>query len=251
MKQASGRIIPVLLMSHGTLVKTRQFKHRGLRLVGDPINSLKIFNELEVDELCLLDISASSNRTHPNFDLIEDATCEIFMPIAYGGGIRSVEQAEKLISCGIEKVVLNSGALDNPDLINEIALSLGSQAVVVSVDVKFDRGRYFVLDHRRKTRKCRRHLELQNWLQEVEARGAGELLVTATERECTWQGADTKLIETVMTQRSAPVVYQGGVASIREANSLIQNFGLSGVAVGSLVVFSEKDGGVLVHMPAT
>lgn len=238
-------------MSNGSLVKTTQFKLNKARFVGDPINSLRIFNELEVDELFLLDVSASKMGREPDFGLLKEIASECFMPVAYGGGVHSINSAERVIGCGVEKVVVNSAVLDDPTLVDMLSRSLGSQAVVVAVDFWTSRQQLRVFDHRQSRAKTRTSRQLLAWAAEVESRGCGELLITSTEREGTWSGADELAIREVMSDRKVPVIYQGGVASLTDAHMLAERHGLSGIAVGSLTVFSRENGGVLVHLPET
>lgn len=245
-----GRLIPTLLMRDGTLVKTRQFDKSKVALIGDPCNSLRIFNELNVDELFLLDIGATSNRTSPNYRLIREIACECFMPVAYGGGITSVDQAERVIACGIEKVVINTAGHTNPSLFEAIAAKLGSQATVASVDYTVKRQQPRVISHYGAPIP-RSHRNLENWLTYIENMGAGEILLTNVDREGMWSGIDHPTLAVVASKRKVPLIYHGGVRSIAEAREAMVQYSLGGVAVGNLVVYSAPSGGVLVHVPAS
>jgi cyclase len=243
------RIIPILLIADGTLVKSAGFRRQRRICIGDPANSLRIFNELEVDELFLLDIDASRFGRSPNIELLGQIASECFMPLAYGGAITSLHDAEQIVACGIEKVVLNSGAIDRPSLITEISTSLGSQAVVVAADYKVYNGVAYLLDHR-KQKRVRSEVSLTEWLKRAEDLGAGELLVTAVDHEASWQGPDLQTLGHISNDRNIPVVYQGGIGKIDHIRQLRDTSILSGVAVGSMAVFSSMGGGVLVHLPA-
>lgn len=239
------RIIPALLVRDRALVKTRRF--RGGDYIGDPCNTLRIFNELEVDELVVLDIAASRAGRGPDFELLRDIATECFMPLAYGGGLRSFDQAAQVFAIGFEKVVVNSHAHDDPALLSEIARVYGSQAVVASIDVGRNFwGRERLYSHGRK----RAHpLDAVAWAQEMERRGAGEILLTSIEREGTWSGFDLELIRRVSNAVTIPVIAQGGAASVADLVAAVRSGGASSVAVGAMVVYQKKDAGVLVNFP--
>ncbi len=239
------RIIPALLLRHESLVKTRNF--RNFTYVGDPCNTVRIFNELEVDELCFLDITATNERKGPDFELLADIADECFMPLSYGGGVRCFEDAQRILKMGFEKIILNSYAVENPDFIRQLADHFGSQAIVVSIDVKRDFwGRLRVYTHsgRRKT-----HLDPVTWAQKVEALGAGEILLTSIIHEGTWQGMDLALIKSITSAVSIPVIAHGGAGTVEHIGAAVKQSDASAVALGSMVVFQKKDMGVLVNFP--
>jgi cyclase len=239
------RVIPVLLMRGGSLVKTVQFGR--FTYVGDPCNTVRIFNELEVDELCVLDITATREGRSPDLALLADLASECFMPLAYGGGIRSLEDAERIFKIGIEKVVINSAALDRPELIREIATQFGSQAVVVSIDIGRDlMGHTEVRSHAGTRARGRKPVD---WALQAEAMGAGEVLLTSIEREGTWSGFDINLVREVADAVSIPVVAHGGAGSVADIGRVVHEGHASAVALGSLVVFQKKGMGVLVNFP--
>ncbi len=240
------RVIPALLLRNESLVKTRRFGR--FTYVGDPCNTVRIFNELEVDELCFLDIMASRAGTRPAFELLADIADECFMPLAYGGGVRSAEDAERIFKIGFEKVAVSSAILEKPELVTQLAESFGSQAVIASIDVK--RGvtrRPTVRGSGGRRRTGRDPVE---WAKEVEDRGAGEILLTAIDREGTWTGFDLELVSSVAGAVSVPVIAHGGAASLADIQSVVRKAGASAVALGSMVVFQKKDMGVLVNFPA-
>lgn len=240
-----ARVIPVLLLKDESLVKTRCFREP--RYVGDPANTVRIFNELEVDELLFFDISATVNRRTPNLAMLADIADECFMPLGYGGGILSLDQAKAIFDIGFEKVSVNTSAFENPALIEEIAGRYGSQAVIVSIDVKNGFiGGSSAWSHGGRGRTDK---DPVLWAKEVESRGAGEILLTSIDREGTWQGFDLELIKKVSASVSIPVVAHGGAGQVSHIIDAIQLAHADAVAIGSLVVFQKQDFGVLVNFP--
>lgn len=237
------RVIPSLLLRGSVLVKGVNFsKHQ---YIGDPVNTLRIFNELEVDELCVFDIEAG--KRGPNFDILAAIVNECFMPLVYGGGISSVEQASKLFTMGFEKVVVNSAALERPHLISELAYKFGSQAVVVSIDVRRSLfGKYSVYGQNGKRKYSMKPLE---WAYLAEKHGAGEILLTSIDREGTWQGFDHDLVRQVASGVSIPLIAQGGAHDISSVRHVVKEAGADAVALGSMVVYQKRGMGVLVNFP--
>lgn len=238
------RVIPCLLLRNGGLVKTRRFADP--KYVGDPINAIRIFNDKEVDELMVLDITASKERREPNFALIEQFAGECFMPLCYGGGIRTVEQARQLFSLGVEKVCLQTAALEEPTLITRISERFGSQAVLVCVDIKKD------WLGRQQLYAAAREKALSNpWLhfiQEMVAAGAGELVLNAVDRDGTMQGMDLDLIRKASSAVSVPLIALGGVGSLADIKSAV-DAGASAVAAGAFFVFHGPHRAVLITYP--
>ena len=234
------RLIPVLLLHESSLVKTCKFK--GLRYVGDPCNTARIFNELEVDELVLLDIGCSRSNTPINFGLIKNFADECFMPLTYGGGIKDIKDAAKLFEIGVEKISINTAAIENPSLINELANEFGSQAVVVSIDSFGGRNNSQVVRNSIKKNPV-------SWAREVQNRGAGEILLTSVDREGTWLGLDLKTITEVANSIQIPLIAHGGAGSLQDVRHAVMTTGASSVGIGSLAVFQKMNCGVLVHYP--
>jgi cyclase len=239
------RVIPALLLRGESLVKTVQFGR--FTYVGDPCNTVRIFNELEVDELLFLDITASIERRGPNLALLADIATECFMPLAYGGGVRNLSDAKSVFDIGFEKIALNSAALENPGLITEIAKPCGSQAVIVSIDVK--QGLWGGPTVRGRAGQHNTKLDPVAWAKEVESRGAGEILLTSIDREGSWAGFDLDLVKRVADAVSIPVIAHGGAGSIDDIGKVVKQANASAVALGSLVVFQKKEMGVLVNFP--
>jgi cyclase len=232
------------LLRNGGLVKTVGFESP--RYVGDPINAVRIFNDKEVDELVFLDIGATPAAAGPNFDLLADIATEAFMPFAYGGGVTSLEHARTLFALGVEKVVVNTGALRTPRLIGEIARAAGSSSVVVSIDVRRNwRGKYSVWMAGGREDAHRDPVE---WSREVEQEGAGEILLTSINRDGTQSGYDLELVRRVSEAVAIPVVAAGGAASLSDFRAAVDH-GASAVAAGSMFVFQGKHKAVLITYP--
>lgn len=239
------RVIPVLLLKEESLIKTIQFGKYGY--IGDPINTCRIFNELEVDELCFLDISASKDNKEPDYKILQEISNECFMPLSYGGGINSYEKAEKVFKIGFEKIIINSASFTHPEMITEIARVYGSQAVVIAVDVKKNFwGKYEVFSVSGTVNHKKTPVD---WVKEVENLGAGEILLTSIDREGTWKGLDVELIRKITDSTNLPVIAHGGAGTIQHIDDAVRNGNASAVALGSMVVYQKQGLGVLVNFP--
>lgn len=240
------RLMPCLLMSNGALVKTVKFKNP--TYVGDPVNAVRIFNQKEVDELILLDIEATTQHRGIDFDTLEKVVSECFMPICYGGGVRSIEDMRRLFNLGIEKVSLGAAAFDNPDLIRQAASEFGNQAIVVSLDVK----KGLLGGYTARTLNGTKDTKMSPAIaaKYLENLGAGEIILYSIDRDGTWSGFDLKLIEEVVNAVRVPVVATGGAGSLDDIKVAVQEGGASAVAIGSMAVFQGKDLGVLIKFPS-
>lgn len=238
----------MLLILHGTMVKTQKFKKPAY--VGDPLNSARIFNQLGADELIILDISETRSKSNLgiDFDLIQSLASECFMPLTYGGRIRSVEDAKKLIRIGVEKVSLNSSALSNPELINQTAAELGVSSTVVAVDVRINPVNKKFMVVRNAGRKST-NIVAVDWIAECIERGAGEILLTDVTREGTWGGMRQELIALSNQISEVPVILHGGTASYNEATEILEVPKVSGLGIGNLVCYQKKGCGILVNYP--
>lgn len=239
------RVIPVLLLRGSGLVKGAKFKDH--KYVGDPINAVKIFNDKEVDELVFLDIEATENNTGPNFELLEDIATEAFIPFAYGGGITTKAQASKLFKLGVEKVIINSAAFKNPQLIQELSAEFGAQSVVVCIDIKKNFwGKYevFVQNGRVKTKMS--PVEYAKRMQDL---GAGELIVSSIDKDGTNSGYDLELLKSITDQVNVPVVALGGAGKLDDFKQAVTQANVSAVAVGDMFVFNGKHKAVLITYP--
>lgn len=241
------RIIPCLLVDNNRLVKTVHFKDP--KYVGDPLNAVKIFNEKSVDELMFIDISASRENKEPNYDLIEKVAAECRMPLCYGGGIKTVEQAKKVLGLGVEKVSLSSIALEEPDLLQRLADEIGSQSVVVTLDVKKRRigsgYHIYTLNGKYKSK-----YKLDDYIRLCQSEGAGELVINSIDQDGTMKGYDAELISYVKQRVSIPLTVLGGAGSLGDFQKLYQHYGLIGMAAGSYFVFKGKFRAVLISYPS-
>jgi cyclase len=238
------RVIPALLLRNGGLVKTRGFCDPVY--VGDPINAVKIFNDKEVDELVFLDIEASKAGREPNFELLESIAAEAFMPFGYGGGVRTLDQLKRLLSIGIEKVILNTAALENPGFVEDCARVAGSSSVVVSIDVA--KGFFGRRDIRVAGGSRRVPGKPDEVAAEMERRGAGEILLNSIDRDGTGKGYDLELVGQVSRAVGVPVVACGGAGSIAHMRDAV-DAGAAAVAAGSMFVFHGPHRAVLISYP--
>lgn len=228
------------------MVKTTRYKDPDY--LGDPINIINLFNRFEVDEIALLDIGATRGNRPPPFDLIERLASECWVPLAYGGGIRTFDDVRKILSIGVEKVVLGTVAVDDPTLVSRAASAFGSQAVIVSVDARPDRnGRYQVFAESG-TRAL--GVDPVTAAQQAESLGAGELLLNAIDRDGTMEGYDLELIQNVTASVRIPVIASGGAGDRTDLPRPIREAGAAAVAAGSLFVYQGRERGVLVNFPA-
>jgi cyclase len=238
-------VIPILLIRKNGLVKSVGFKNH--KYVGDPINAVKIFNDKEVDEIVILDISATAEKRPPNIAQVREIASEAFMPLAYGGGITKLEEIKELVSSGVEKVVLNNAAVNNQALIRKGADWVGSQSIVVSIDVKkniWGKYKVFTLNGTRNT-----GLDPVAFAKQSEEAGAGEIFLNSIERDGTFGGYDLELIKAVSSSVNIPVVAAGG-ASVVEDFLDAKLSGASAVAAGSMFVFQKPHRAVLISYPA-
>lgn len=238
------RVIPALLLRNNGLVKTTRFKDP--KYVGDPINAIRIFNEKEVDELMLLDITASKENREPNFEMIEQIAGECFMPLAYGGGVRTVEQAQSIFALGVEKICLQTSALENPGLVTELAQRFGSQSVMVSVDVKRNwMGKPQLYSSAKASSLGSDWIERT---QQLVKAGAGEVLLNAVDKDGTLQGPDLELIKQLSQAINVPLIALGGVGSMGDIKAAV-NAGASAVAAGAFFVYHGPHRAVLITYP--
>lgn len=240
------RIIPCLLIHDGGLVKTVKF--RDPKYVGDPINAVRIFNEKEADELMVIDIDATVEKREPNYEVIKLLAAECRMPLCYGGGITTAAQAKFITSLGVEKVAISSACVNNLELIQQISNEIGSQSVVVVLDVKkrFMSKNYDVWTHNGTVNTKLNPLEI---IQKAIEFGAGEIVINFIEHEGTMKGVPSEAIKLFKHNVKVPFTVMGGVSSLEEIGQIIQDNGLMGVAAGSLFVFKGPYRAVLINYP--
>ena len=242
------RVMPTLLIDRDCrLVKTERFA--GRTYIGDPINAVRIFNQKQVDELILLDIDAARERRPPSFDAIEDIVSEAFMPVAYGGGIRSLDDIVRLLRLGLEKVVLSTAAFEVPGLIGAAAERCGSQAIAVCLPAK----RRLLGRYRTMTRSARTdtRLDVREAAMSAVEQGAGEIIVYSIDRDGTFQGFDIALLRRVSGAVDVPVVACGGAATLADVARAVRDGGCAAVAAGSMFVYQGPRRGVLITYPDT
>lgn len=242
------RIIPCLLVHQGGLVKTQGFKDP--KYVGDPINAVKIFNEKEADELIVLDIDATVLGRDPDFGLIAKLAAECRMPLCYGGGVKTAEQAARIVDMGVEKVAVSAAAIANPGLLSDMAAAVGQQSVVAVLDVRkktglFAKG-YEVCTHNAKVTHKLDPVALAKQLQNA---GAGEIVVNAVDRDGFMQGYDLDLANQFRQALRVPMTFLGGAGSLEHVGQLVSRLGVVGAAAGSLFVFKGKYRAVLINYP--
>ena len=238
------RIIPCLLIKGGGLVKTVNFGNP--KYVGDPINAVRIFNEKEVDELFVVDIDASTQNREPNYALIKNLAAECRMPLCYGGGVKTIEQIQQIITLGVEKVAISSAAIDNPKLLSEACEKVGRQSIVCVIDVRKSGREYEVYTHNG-TRRTK--LDPVDFAKRVEP-CVGEVLINSIDRDGSMQGYDMDLVAQVRAVISVPLTVLGGAGSLADMVNLIRSFGVIGAAAGSLFVFKGVYRAVLINYPS-
>jgi len=229
------RIIPTLLLKNRGFYKGVKFKNH--QYVGDPINTIKIFNDKEVDEIVIFDIEASKKNKEIDFEYLKEVVSEAFMPLGYGGGIKSVEDARKLFSIGIEKVILNTNAILNFDLIKELVDIFGSQSVVFCLDVKkniFGKRNIFIKSGTQKVKFSTIEIALK--MQEL---GVGEIILNNIDRDGTFEGYDLDLIKEVSAKLDIPLIVSGGARNLNDFK-LAKEAGAHSCAAGSMFIY---------HMP--
>ena len=240
-----ARVIPILLLHNGGLYKTIKFKEA--RYIGDPINTIRIFNDLEVDEIIFLDIDASKFGRGPNFELIEELVSEAFMPVSYGGGIRELADAERIFRCGVEKIIINRRFIEKPEFIKECAVQFGSQSIVVSFDYMIDRnGLRLHFDH-----VVNRAVEslVMGVVKLAEDLGAGEVFLNCVDNDGVMSGVDVRFIEEVAGNIGIQIIACGGVGNL---NHILEAYraGANGIAAGSFFVYRGRKNGVLISYPS-
>lgn len=240
------RIIPCLLVHYKGLVKTVKFKDP--KYIGDPINAVKIFNEKEIDELIVLDIDVSTQGREPDYKMIENLAAECRMPLCYGGGIKTIEQAQHIFSLGVEKIAVSSAAVENPSIITLMAEHVGNQSVVVVMDVrKIKLSNKYEIYTYNGTKYTGRNpiefaMEMQRW-------GAGEIVINSIDQDGVMKGYDINLINKIREVISIPITVMGGAGTLEDIGNVIQQHGIIGVAAGSLFVFKGKYKAVLINYP--
>lgn len=237
-----SRVVPCLLIHNRGLVKTVNFKNP--KYVGDPINAVKIFNEKEVDEIIVLDIDASVEGREPNYKLISQLAAECRMPLCYGGGVKTVQQAREIIKSGVEKVAISSALIENPELVKDISVAVGRQSVVAVLDVKrtvFGGYDIYIHNGKKKVKK-----DLLEFSKHLESLGIGELVINSVDNDGLMKGYDLKLVGRVRNAVDLPLTVLGGAGTVSDIFELIGKHRIIGAAAGSLFVFKGVYKAVLI-----
>lgn len=229
------RIIPTLLWKNFGLVKGVGFN--SWRRIGPVLPAIKVYNQREVDELVLVDITAHNSEETVDFESINDFSKDCFVPLTVGGGIKSIEDVHGLLRAGADKVTINTAAYSRPDIITDIAKLYGSQCVVASIDVREEDRKWLCFSHAGQRATFR---EVRAWASELESRGAGEILITSIERDGTFQGYNLALIEAVVRAVNIPVIASGGAGNYQHMIEAIKQAGASAVAAASMFHFTEQ-----------
>lgn len=240
------RIIPVLLLQNGGIVKTTQFKKP--IYIGDPINAVRIFNDLKVDELILLDIDATNENRTISIDLVKEIGEEANMPFSIGGGIKDISTIQQIIQAGAERVVLNTVAFENPDFVRQAVATFGSSTISVCIDYKknlLGKQQVYCKNGNKKTHLT--PLEAAKMVQEL---GAGEVVLQSIDRDGTMNGFDLTTLQSVNQQLTIPLVALGGAGTTEDVSKLYQQVPINGIACGSLFVFQGEMRGVLIQYPS-
>jgi len=239
------RIIPCLLIKNKGLTKTINFDNP--TYIGDPINTVKIFNEKEVDEIIFLDIEASKDNISPDFELIKDIATECFMPVTYGGGIRNIEDVKKIINLGVEKICINNHIINNPDFIKKLADEFGSQSIIASLDIKKDLfGNHKLYNH---TTNKITHIDPLDFAIKLANFGAGEIFLNSVDKDGTMNGYDIEIIKKISSAVNIPLIACGGAGKFQDFKNII-NSGASSAAAGSFFIFQGKHKAVLITYPS-
>ncbi len=241
------RKIPVLLLKDNGLVKTVKFNKKNARYVGDPLNAVKIFNDLKADELIFLDINATNENKTISYELVKDIGDEAFMPFAVGGGINNTKQVEKILKLGAERVVINTSAITNKNLVGELVEEFGSSAVIVSLDIKKNLFGNYKLYH--SAGKTKTNFSITEYLKFIEDQGVGEIFFQSIDNDGTYRGYDLELVKFISNNTRVPIIPCGGCCSFENFNDLDNISGVNAYAAGSVFVFFGPRKAVLINYP--
>lgn len=240
------RVMPCLLLKNGGLIKTVKFKND--QYVGDPLNAVRIYNQKEVDELVVFDMSRTAEGKVIDFDLVEKIASQCFMPVCYGGGVKSLQDFKALFSLGVEKVSVSSLLFDDPEIVRQAVEIFGSQSIVATIDLQrpLFRSTYIIKTH---SGTIKRSLKLSQIVSYCENLGIGEIIINNINQEGTWEGFDIDLLKTITASAKVPVVALGGAGSLKDIQEAVDDGGASAVCIGSMAVFQSKGMGVLIKFP--
>ena len=239
------RLIPVLLIKEDGLIHRSKFDENTDLYVGDPINTINIFNDYEVDELILLDVSARKQSKNINFNLLEEIAGEAFFPLAYGGFLQNIEECEKIIKIGFEKIILNSCTLGNFNFLSETIKQLGSQSVILSLNLIRNENEYYIFDYINKKIVKENLFDFINFINSLKV---GEILINSVNLDGTMLGSDKKLIELFHNKLDIPLIYKGGIKNYKEINDIF-NYKIDAIASSTIFIMKKKGGGIVLNYP--
>ena len=239
------RIIPILTILNDDLVKTKFFNQTNLTYIGDILNAVRIFNDKNAEEIIINDIGATVNNKKPNFSLIKKISSISRMPISYGGGIKSLEDAKKILSYGIEKISISSALFENDNILEEFVSEIGSQSVSVTIDLKMINDDYFIFTNNGKTHK---KVILNEFIKKI-SKFAGELVINSIDNDGTMNGPDERMISNIYKELKIPLVVTGGFGKIDDIINICNKYDIIGVACGSLFVYKGNNNAVLINYP--
>jgi cyclase len=238
------RVIPVLLIHKGAVYKTIKFNSP--QYIGDPKNAIRLFNDLEVDEIVILDIDASKKNNSPNIQLIKELASEAFMPFSYGGGIKNIKHVKNILKCGVEKVILNHSIIQDVTLLKSISNEIGSSGVVAAVDYLNKWGnRQFLFDH---VTKKKYRINMLEHIKKLQNYGAGEIILNCVNNDGLMDGLDIETLKQIHESSDVPLIACGGAGTISNLKDA-ESAGASGIAAGSMFVYFGKQKGILINYP--
>jgi cyclase len=238
------RIIPVLLLKENKLIHRKNFNEETDIYVGDPINAINIFNQYQVDEMAFIDVTKKKDSI--NFNLLEKIAGEAFFPMTYGGYIKNIEDAKKIINIGFEKIIINSVIFENPNLVNELVKFFGSQSIIVSIDLYSQNEKYFLYDHKKGQITKKR---FDDYASEIVKLNPGEILITHVNNDGEMNGYDLKFVDFVANFVNKPVIYKGGSLNYDGLKKVLTNSNINAVASSSIFIMKKKDGGIVLNYP--
>ena len=239
------RIIPILTVLNGDLIKTQLFDQSNYTYIGDVLNAVRIFNDMKAEEIIIIDIGATINNAEPNFEMIKKISCIARMPITYGGGINNINQAKKIFLYGVEKISISSALFKNINFLKELKYEFGSQSISVTFDIKKYNNDYYIFTN---NGKYNTNLKPINFLEEIKDY-AGELIINNIDRDGLMTGVDTIFIETIYDKVQIPLVITGGFGNVSEIIQIFNKYKIIGVACGSLFIFKGRNKAVLINYP--
>tara|TARA_Y100000816_G_C26095460_1_gene579615 strand:- start:649 stop:1404 length:756 start_codon:yes stop_codon:yes gene_type:complete len=240
----SKRIIPSLIIKNDELIHRSNFDETTERYVGDPINAINIFNNYFTDEIIILDIGAYV-KNKISYDLLRDMSSEAFTPLSYGGGIKTIEQAERIINLGFEKIILNTACFENFNLILECQKNLGAQSVIIAIDIYRDKKNYYIYNHQKKKN---REENIETFLKKISSIEIGEILLTSVNFDGLMAGCDIELINNFQNFINVPLIYRGGLSSLENIKQVF-NTKVNAITSSSFFIMKKKDGGIVLHYP--